>query len=128
MYGNTPLGRNPATTPAGQRASTDTITLTSDEKARFRQDLRHLETTIEQHLPGVYETSSGVIKTQAGIQGIVTVQLPVGKTVGANITPPMDDGALADIEGHEEFVKDVVATAVAVTIDETDGEPPRVAR
>jgi hypothetical protein len=128
MYGNTPFGGNPTTTPAGQRASNDTVTLTGDEKTEFRQDLRHLETVIGRHLPGIYGTSSGLVDTQAGIQGLITIHPPAGQPIGAGITPPMDDGELVGVEEYKEIAKNVVATAVAATIDRTNGEPPKVAR
>lgn len=128
MYGNTPLGGNATTTPAGERTSNNTITLTGDEKTEFRQDLRHLELAIERHLPGIYTTSSGLVETQAGIQGLITIQPPAGQPIATSITPPMDDGELVAVENHKDIAKNVVATTVAATIDRTNGEPPKVAR
>jgi len=128
MYGNTPFGGNPTTTPAGQRSPNDTVSLSDDEKHEFRRDLRSVETAIGRHLPSIYAVSSSLVQTPAGTQGLITIEPPVGQPIGAGISPPMDDGELVAVEEHQQIAQNIVATAIAATISRTNGEPPKIAR
>jgi len=128
MYGNTSIGGNPSTTPAGQRSPKDTISLNDDEKHEFRRDLRNVETAVGRHLSSIYAVSSSLVQKPAGTQGLITIELPVGQPIGAGISPPMDDGKLVAIEEHQQIAQNVVAAAVAATISRTNGEPSKIAR
>lgn len=128
MHGNTPFGGSPTTAPAGQRSPEDIVTLTDDEKRNFKQNLHDVEVAVDRHLPNIYAVSSGLVQTPNGVQGLITVEPPVGQPIGAGITPPTADGGFVPVEEHTEIAQNVVATAVAVTMNRTNGEPPKFAR
>ncbi|QLH82222.1 DUF5811 family protein [Halosimplex pelagicum] len=128
MYGNTPFGGNPTTTPAGQRSPNDTISLSDEEKDKFKQDLHSVEAAIGRHLPSIYTVTSSLMQTPAGVQGLIAIEPPIGQPIGAGIAPPMDDGELVAVEKHKQIAQDVVAAAVTAIISRTNSEPPKVAR
>jgi hypothetical protein len=128
MYGNTPFSGAATTTPAGKRAPEDIITLTAAEKREFRKDLQKVRVAVDRYLPGIYGVSTQLVETPQGVQGLIAIQPPVGHSLGASIIPPKAEDELEPLEHPQELAKDVVATAVATTMDVASGDTPKYAR
>lgn len=127
MYDNPPFGGND-NAPAHQSSATETATLSASEKQTFRKSISQIEGAIARHLPEVYVTSHTVTQTPQGIQGIITIQPPIGQPIGTNLSPPTADGEYIPVDDYSNIVNDVVATVVVETMKRTNGNPPQQAR